>query len=280
MSLKKDYINHIKTGINYCISQVSAGENIESAYHDEFSYNNDADLNVTVKFLPGQIQSGVVQYPGELLIEVNEVHFAVVLEALNKFAIDYDEDILTLDSKKYREFYSLPNVVGTFQNNGIKNCTAISLSFSVISFNDVMGPLSIDQQDTTDTTALKIAVGSGTPTVVKWLNYAFSYASDTNSTGGIGAPQIKQIGETTGNNYTFTFVPRANNTLHQYLWNQILLGNNSNRKYTLTMPAYDPSQTTPATTTASIECILFAGYVSQQSNGLPIMQVTFTRGDF
>lgn len=279
-TLRTDYIKHVETAIKYWINQISKAENITSAFHDEFSYNNDVDLNVTIKILPGQIQSGVTQYPGELMIEVNEVYSPLVLEALNKFAVDFDEDVVELDSKQYREFYALPNVVGPFQNNGIKNCTAISLSFSLIDFNDVMGLLSTDNPETEEPNVFKLAVESGTPLPIKWLNYAFSYASDTNSTGGIGSPQVKQIGETTCNNYTFTFVPRANNTVHQYLWNQILLGTSANRKYTLTLPSFNPSAQNPIAATATIECILFAGNVSQQSNGLPIMQVTFTRGDF
>lgn len=281
---KQDYIEHIKLNILAAINEVSEGEVISSAFHDEFSYNDDVDLNVTIKVLPGQIQSGVVQYPGELMIEVNDLYYPIVDEALNKFAVDLDEDIVTLGGKDYREFYSLPNVIGTFQNNGIVNKTAISLSFSLISFNNVMGlktdPIVLEEGQINDKGCLKLAVEDGASSVLKWLNYAISFASDTNSTGGIGAPQTSQIGETTANNYTFTFVPKNNITAHQYLWNQIITGSNSNRKYRLTIPSYDPTAQNPNEAEITIDCVMYAGSITGQSNGLPIMQVTFVRGDF
>lgn len=276
MSLKNSYITHLQTYITAEINNVATNEVIDSAFHDEFSYNNNADMNVTIKFLPGQIQAGIVQYPGEILIEVNEIYFATLLEALNNFTIERNESKITLDNKSYREYYSTPNVIGTFQNNGLKNCTAISISFSLILFNNVMGILP-------DEIAISINNGS-TYESIPWLNYAFAYLSETNSTGAISSPQTRQIGETTGTNYTFTFVPRfsinspQNNKVHQHIWFQIINGSDPNKKYVLKIHDYYPE--TPETSECIIPCVLHSGSITQQSNGLPIIQVTFVRGDF
>ena len=283
MSLKEAYIEHIKTNMIISINEIMNSEQLNSSFHDEFSYNDDADLNVTIKFLPGQIQSGVVQYPGEILIEIKEDYFSEVLEALNTFAIDYNEDITTLDSKNYREYYATPNVIGTFQNKGLENYTAISLSFSLISFHNVM-EFNFDRTNPTDgnNNSIKIYVGNttdGNYEVVNFITYAFAYASDNNSSGvtSIYDPTVKQIAESAGTNYTFTFVPKTDGIVSKYLFNQIVHGTPINRKYTIMFKDFDPTNNNSV---ASIECILFSGSISQEFNGLPIMQVTFTRGDF
>ena len=112
-------------------------DDIKVDVHDEFNYNPSANVDITVKFLPGQIQCGVPQYPCELLIEINEEYTAEVVKALTELTIDYNETLLKLNNSTYRQYYTTPNVVGTFQNRGITNNTAVSISTSLISYTNV-----------------------------------------------------------------------------------------------------------------------------------------------
>ena len=286
MSLREAYIESLKNRIAPLIA-LSTPENISTDYHDEFSYNTDVDVDVTVKFLPGQIQSGVVQYPGELLISIKEKYYSTVIEAFNEFAINNNEHVVTftLDgtSATYREYYLTPNVIGAFQNGGIENYVSISISTSLISFNNVCGLDSLELGLVDLNTNLE---------TIKWLTFNVSYAADNNSSGSInGDTIVKQVASTAGINYTFTFVPKLGdesqyvktiNTLLRQLIsgktisNGSLINANINQHYKL---AITMGYLFPAGEAVNIDCILVSGTYSQEANGLPIVQVTFARGD-
>ena len=248
------YINWIKNELCNLLE-----EDIRVDVHDEFSYNPSANVDITVKFLPGQIQCGVPQYPCELLIEINEEYTAEVVKALTELTIDYNETLLKLNSSTYRQYYTTPNVVGTFQNRGITNNTAVSISASLISYTNV-----------SMIESLSLAYNSYSE-VINFVNFNFAYMVETNSTGAISDPLVRVVGESTGTTFTFTFVPK-NNELFKEMINHMLIGNEPNRKYNLTVRINGAATT--------LHVILQAGTISQAVNGLPLVQVTFMRGDF
>lgn len=279
-SLRENYIAHLKQKIEAELSIIT-DEIITNAFHDEFSYNDSVDMDVTVKYLPGQIQSGVVQYPGEILIAVNEVYFTKVLEALNDFTLKNHEKVVTLGTESYREYYVTPNIIGTFQNNGITNKTAISISFSLITFNNIYGldpdGITIDDQ------------------VIKWLTFAVAYSADTTSSGSInGDTNVKQVANTVGITYTFSFVPKNDSKTkellrrviaNKYIDNNVLYNASVNKSWQLGIKMQDLFGTTTNNNVVTnnpvyISCIITAATFTQESNGLPILQITFARGDF
>ncbi len=287
MILKDLYLTHLKEKIDAEINLIST-EIIKTAYHEEFSYNAEtakgSDVNVTVRFLPGKIQSGVVQYPIELLITVKEKFYSTVSEALNEFTLDNNEEIVTLGTAKYREYYLTPHTIDTFENGGLDNYTLINISSSLISFNNVCGLDSLELGLVVNSTANLESI--------KWLTFNVSYASDNNSSGSInGDTVVKQVASTAGINYTFTFVPKLgdesehvktiNTLLRQLIGgksinNGNLINANINQHYRLALTMGD---LIPDGEAVNIDCILVSGTYSQEANGLPIVQVTFARGD-
>ena len=296
-SLRENYIAHLKQKIEAELSIVT-NENITNAFHDEFSYNDSVDMDVTVKYLPGQIQSGVVQYPGEILIAVNEVYFTKVLEALNDFTLKYHEKVVTLGTESYREYYVTPNIIGTFQNNGITNKTAISISFSLITFNNIYG---------LDPDGLTLCYGEpdtdNLSETIKWLSFAVSYQADGTSLGSKGGDaNVKQVVNTAGITYSFTFVPKKSNNVNKTTIKNLLRhllaceksdtwqGTyiNINQEYNLSILMDDlfgtatqvvDEETITTNVAKNISCVLISGTYTQEANGLPIVQVTFQRGD-
>lgn len=97
-------------------------EKITTAVHDEFYYEDDEDVNAdfTLKFLPGQIQSGICQYPAEIYIQIEEPYKDDVLNALNDFIAGVNETVVTLDNFNYKQFYTLPSILSAFQNGQTK----------------------------------------------------------------------------------------------------------------------------------------------------------------
>lgn len=290
MSLRDSYIAHLKNLIEAQIAIVTA-DSITTDFHDEFSYNDNVDLDVTVKMLPGQIQVGVVQYPGELLISINETCFEEVLEALTRFTIANNEKVVTLDGK-YREYYNTPNVVGTFQNAGINNKTSVSISFSLITFDNIYG---------LDPEGLTLCCGDESEEnlseVIKWLSFTASYAAEPNGSGSYnGDTNVRQVAETASIVYSFTFVPKIENNATKKLLQHIIACpkttiNNTdiffdiNQKYVLGIRIQDLFGTTTIGETVTnnyqkIDCIVLTGTFTQESNGLPIVQVSLQRGDF
>ncbi|MGM9971552.1 MAG: hypothetical protein ACI35W_04025 [Anaeroplasmataceae bacterium] len=251
---KELYINWLKTQICILLE-----EDIKVDVHDEFSYNPNANIDITVKFLPGQIQCGIPQYPCELLIEINESYSVEAIKALTDLSLAFNETLISLGSGVYRQYYTTPNVVGTFQNRGITNNVAVSISASLVNFTNVLmvKGLSLETGDLSEE--------------INFVNFNFSYMAETNSTGVISDPVARVVGESTATTYTFTFVPKAT-PLNQKLIEHMLSGNEPNRQYYLAIH-FDYGEFV-------ISTILQAGSLSQAVNGLPLIQLTFMGGDF
>lgn len=129
-----DYKKHLEETLGAAIKA-----NITDAtfsFHNEFYYDDNANINVTIKALPGQIQLGTVQYPTQLLIECNDKFKDDLVKVLDAFALQYNEQVVTLDNSDYREYYSTSTVVGTFQNRGVTRNVALTMEATIISFDN------------------------------------------------------------------------------------------------------------------------------------------------
>ena len=239
---------------------------ISISIHDEFYYNDQASLNVTIKVLPGQIQCGVVQYPAELIIEVNECFTTEVKEFLNEFVIDHNETLITLGGHTFKQFYATPNVIGTFQDKGLTKNTAMSVSVSLISYNNV---LCLEKFTLT-------SVESSKSTIIRPISFVSSYLVDTNATGSIFDQHTRSIGETVANTYSITCVPKEEEIFIELI--ELMLKNaKPNAKFKVLLEFSNGKD--KILTVIEVNTILQSGNYSQQSNGLPLMELTFMRGE-
>lgn len=132
--INEEYITHLEETLGEAIKA-----NIEGAtysFHNEFYYDDDANINITVKALPGQIQLGFAEYPIQLMIECNEMYKDEIVKVLDAFALQYNEQLVTLDGSKYREYYSTSTVVGTFQNRGTVRNVALTMEVNLSSYDN------------------------------------------------------------------------------------------------------------------------------------------------
>lgn len=226
--------------------------------HDEFSYDPNANIDIIVKFLPGQIQCDVPQYPCELMIEINEAYFSEVIQKLTDICLTYNESIVELGNEKYRQYYSTPNVVGTFQNRGITNNVAVSISVSLINFTNLFMVKKLSLSDNDEENE------------IKFVDFNTAYMVNTNSSGTINDPVVRVVGESTANTYTFTFVAKDSNIVRTII-EQMFLKNEPNKEYFLIVDFGYKAFTNSV--------IMQAGSLSQSVNGLPLIQVTFMDGD-
>lgn len=134
----EDYIEHLKNTLGAAIEANINGATY--SFHNELYYDDKANINITVKALPGQIQLGIAQYPIQLMFEVNEQFKDEFINVLDTFALGYNEQLVTLDGEDYREYYSTSTVVGTFQNRGTCRNVALTMDANIVGYNNfIMG---------------------------------------------------------------------------------------------------------------------------------------------
>ncbi|MGM9969789.1 MAG: hypothetical protein ACI35S_05270 [Anaeroplasma sp.] len=233
-------------------------DDIVLSVHDEFSYDPNANVDVIVKFLPGQIQCGIPQYPCELLIEINELYFSEVIKKLTDITLTYNESLIDIDNETYRQYYSTPNVVGTFQNRGLSNNVAVSISLSLIYFTNLLMVKRIILSD------------NDISNEINFVDFSMSYMVNTNSSGTINDPIARIVGESTATTYTFTFAAKEFDII-KVIIEQMFSKNIPNKEYVLSVDfGYN---------TFINKVILQAGSLAQSVNGVPLIQVTFMDGD-
>lgn len=175
--------------------------NIEDAtysFHNDFYYDDDSNIRITLKMLPGQIQLGVVQYPIQIMIECDDKFKDDLMPVLNDFALTYNEHLVTLDNEEYREYYTTASIINTFINNGVNRRCSITMEASLINFDNVSRVKSIT-----------IKYGSqATDTVsINNLDFTMSYEAETSSTGAVGTQETKSVTKSFVRTLNFAFVP-------------------------------------------------------------------------
>lgn len=261
MFSKEEYMNYLKREF----TKSGLAEDLKVSIHDEFYYQNDADLDVTVKMLPGQVQCGVVQFPVELLIEVKEKFTKEVIDVLTDFSIEHNEVVHTFDCGTFKQYYSTPNVIGTFQSTGLSKRTAISISVSIISFNNVM------RLKTFQITSCN----TGKTIVVNPVNFVMSYMIDANASGSVNDARTRSVGEVVATTWTISVVPTTDEIFTEII-KVMVCDATPNAKFIIVLQFNDEENKILCSGEDTV--IIQSGSFSQQSNGLPIMELTFIRG--
>lgn len=114
------------------------GLNYDTEFHSEMSINSHADVDVTIKALPGNITNNRVTYPIQIYVEIVNEYFEEVNNALINFTIANNESLFTIteeDSSNIMQLFSTPTVMNLFNNNGKNYSTTVIIDGSFIVFD-------------------------------------------------------------------------------------------------------------------------------------------------
>lgn len=258
MSLKESYIEYFKNEIDGILNGHGIND-ISTAVHDEFFYDKNANVDFTLKFLPGQIQNGIPQYPAEIFIQMEEEFKDDIINALNIFIETVNETVVSFDSQLYKQFYTLPSILSAFQNGATKRIVTASISITLFSFNNILGlnKLEIDNENIPF-----VAVGMG-------------YVAEVNSTGGLQNNETKSSAELLSRSLTVSYVPKitqgstptATNKLMDLLFAETP---NPNSIFSIKIERVGYQNWTSSWIVKSVS-------YSQEINGFPLINVTFVR---
>lgn len=126
-------VDYLQKKIKDLISENGLKVNIE--FHNEFSRtNNNNDIDIVIKSFEGTIANNRMVQPIQILAEVKESFVNFLMEILNKFTIENNETIFTLDTidTRIKQFYSTPTILDNFNQNGAYISSTISLNASFI----------------------------------------------------------------------------------------------------------------------------------------------------
>ena len=255
MKLKKDYITYFENYINEIFQ--NAKKNIKIAVHDEFYYKNDESVNAdfTLKFLPGQIQQGIAQYPAEIYMEIEDMYKDDVLDAVTTFIEGVNETVISLDNFNYKQFYTLPNVLSAFQNGLGNKMFSASVSMSLFEFK-VCGfkSITIDNEE------------------IGFINASMAYVAETNSTGGLNTSgESKSTGELCSRTLAFAYVPLVKDSMAATTkFMDLLFSATPNPNTGLTVNILN----TISNTAFSASWLVKDCNISQEINGFPTIRVT------
>lgn len=258
--ITKAYIKHLEDTLGEMIKADISDATF--SFHDEFYYDDKANINITVKALPGQIQAGVVQYPIQLMIECNDKFKEDLTPVLDSFAIAYNEQLVTLDNEDYREYYSTSTVVGTFQNRGTTRSVAISMEVSVISF---------DNLSNIKTISLRFGSDAADVIDIKYLDFTFSFEAETNSTGATGTPESKSVVKSFARSVNFAFVPISSEGVDDLMTS--VINRNKSKTYRLTITFNGEDLNIVYDEYVEIK----SGTYAKQLQGFPVLRLSFVK---
>ena len=268
MTFKEGYLKFLEKKIK-AILEANNKNDINVSVHDEFYYDKQANADITLKFMPGQIQNKIPQYPAEIFIQVEEQYKDDVINAFNDFIEYYNETIETFADEKFKQFYTLPSILTAFQDGATRRIVTAQISLSLFSFKNVCGVTSvvIDNEE------------------IGFVNFAVAFVTETSSTGGLNSLETKSNVELITRTLTLTFVPKkglqyaaTERILDHILDGETITTNNvtSNRDYDHNFSITINRQFgTSKTWTA--DWIFKEGSYVQEINGFPTVQVTFAR---
>lgn len=103
------------------------------AITDEFSYNTLADIDIKIKYLTGSIINNKISLPIQFIIEIDNKHFNEVIEVLNNFATEFNENIYAYsENVNIKELYATPVVINAFEDNGLNETTIVGIDARLV----------------------------------------------------------------------------------------------------------------------------------------------------
>lgn len=266
MTFKEDYLKFLNKKI-IDILKANNIDDINVSIHDEFYYEKKANVDVTVKFLPGQIQSGIIQYPAEIFLQIEEQYKDNVIDAFNDYISYYNETVETFGNETFKQFYTLPSILSAFQNGATKRIVTAQISLSLFAFKNLAGikQLVIDGEN------------------ISFINTAMSLVTEQNSSGGLNGIETKSITELVSRTLTFTYVPKivdstnsaASIKFMEYLFKDSIINStpvNYNTSLSVTIKSIITEDTT-FTANWIVKQLDFA----QEINGFPTLTVSLIR---
>lgn len=259
--INTEYSKYLETTINALVESGEIANDIKFGYHEEFYYEQENDVEITISTLPGQINKGLVQYPVQLKIDVIDKYVDEIKTALDELVVNLNESVVALDGVSYKQFYTTSTMLSSFSNNGTKKYNSLTISVTLINYSNILG-------------ITNLTIG-GYDVLAPLVSYSISYEAETASTGAIGTPETKSLAKTYARTYNFIFVANTNNLGVKTLINQIVRGTNPNTSIAMVskFSAIDNADVTES-------CIIKTGTSEQEliSTNLPLIRVMLIKG--
>lgn len=232
-------------------------DDLTIAVYDEFNYDDSSDVKFTVIRLAGNIDSGIVRIPYQIICEVDSKYVDEIRTILDNFAIANNETVITLDGENVKQLYSTSYKITNFQQNGLVDKTTFGVNANLVTF----GPVDID------------AFVVNNDTTIEVQHFAFNYNATPSSVGSRpnNNGKLKELNRDVALSYAITFVPK-DTTVQKDITKQAIFGITINKQYSITI--------TTCGLTNTITCILSGANVTKDKNGVMVVNATFTEGDF
>ena len=256
---EKTYAEQYIDYLNALVHEGELFQDISISVHDEIKYNKTNDVEIIVKFLPGQYTGGIPQFPLELLVECTESLAKEVKDKFINLFAAINETIITLDGGNFKQLYGTPTVMATFVNSDNERTTTMEISASLFVFSNVLGVSTID-----------MSINGVNFDALAFLSIGAAYENDTNSTGGINKPETLSVGGVCARSYTISWLPKDDET-NAAIIQQLFTGTDTNKGYHIKLDFFGNNEIDVPTK----ECIIKSGTYSQDRNGFPIASAIF-----
>lgn len=133
---KEKILKHVKNNLK----EIFDTTNLELIVdiHDEFSENPNADVDITLKALTGNIVNGVIKYPVQIIAEIKNQYFDIINSCLMNFCINNAETLFDYEGQKIEQLYTTPVVISTFNDNGIDWSTTVTIDATFIIYENAV----------------------------------------------------------------------------------------------------------------------------------------------
>lgn len=250
--MTEGYINYFETEIKDYLP-----DDLSFKVYDGFNYDNVSDIKFTIVRLAGNIDSGIVRIPYQIICEADSKYIDEIRRGLDNFAIDLNETKITIDNDRVRQLYSTSYQMTNFQQNGLVDRSTIAVNCNLVSF----GPVDIDSFVINNDSTIELE------------DIAISYAATPASAGAKPNDngKLKRINRDVAISYAIIFVPK-NTDVQKNITKQAIFGNGINTNYSIAI--------TTCGVTNTINCVLANATITKNKNGVMAVSATFMAGDF
>lgn len=259
--INTDYIAYLKSIVDGLINNGGIASDITFGFHEEFYYEYENDVEITVSTLPGQINKGLVQYPIQIKIDVLDKFVNEIKTKFDELVVTLNETTTSLDGVSYKQFYTTSTLLSSFLNRDSRKYNSLIISVTLINYSNILG--------------LNTLTIGGYDVLGPLVSYSIGYEAETASTGAIGTPEVKSSAKTYARTLNLVFVANTGNLGVKALINQIVRGTNPNTSITVVTKFNEIDSAN-----VSESYIVKTGSTEQEliSTSLPLIRVILIKG--
>jgi len=265
-----DYLDAELLSATTQLTSTQADGGVSWDIHDEFSHNESKDVDITVQKLTGNITTGLIQIPYQLVITCREDYVDLVRRVFDTMAYDLSSKMAVISNVKVKQIINTSVIMQNHVDYGEFYRSVLVVSINLFAFDNYL-----------DIETVELSLNGTSYSSLDVVGFGVGYVAETDATGSVYSNNglTKDVVRTAVSTISMTIVSKNDNVC-PVLIRRMITRENINANYTLRLTMSNDVVTQGVHSAQyTISYKLVGGTFTKEYNNFAGIELQFRVGD-